>query len=137
MKQSMIQNNLSQLKDIKPIVTVDDMSLYYLILLISFIVLIVIFAAYKYFTKVRKTKKLTAKQIAFTKLKNLDYTDTKEIVYSFSVDGFLFVNEKNQVEFTKIEKELENFKYKKDVEDLPKEIIEEIKNFIKGIKNAK
>jgi len=137
MKQSMMQNNLSQLKDIKPIVEVHDMSLYYLIALIALIVLTGIYLAYKYFTKIRKTRKPTHKQIAFEKLKSLDYTHTKEIVYSFSVDGFLFVNEKNREQFESIEKELENFKYKKDVEELPKELIEEIKKFIKGIKNVK
>lgn len=137
MKQSMLQNSLSQLKDIKPIVEVHDMSLYYFITIIALIVSIVIFAAYKYITRVRKTKKPTQKQIVFKKLKSLDYTNTKEVVYSFSIDGFLFVNEKNKEQFEKIEKELENFKYKKDVEDLPKELIEDIKKFIKEIKNVK
>jgi len=137
MKQSMIQNNLSQLKDIKPIVEVHDMSLYYLIAIITLILAIGIFIAYKYFTRIKKSKKPTAKQIAFEKLKKLDYSHTKEVVYCFSVEGFLFVNEKNKEQFQSLEKELENFKYKKDVENLPQNLIQEIKNFIKGIKNAK
>jgi len=137
MKQSMIQNNLSQLKDIKPIVEVHDMSLYYLIAIITLILAIGIFIAYKYFTRIKKSKKPTAKQIAFEKLKKLDYSHTKEVVYCFSVEGFLFVNEKNKEQFQSLEKELENFKYKKDVENLPQKLIQEIKNFIKGIKNAK
>lgn len=137
MKQSVMQNNLSQLKDIKPIVEVHDISLYYFITLVALVVLAVMYIAYKYFTKIRKTKKPTPKQIALQRLKSLDYTDTKETIYTFSVDGFLFVNDKNREQFEKIEKELEVFKYKKDVEKLPQKLTEEISNFIKRIKNAK
>jgi len=137
MNQSIMQNNLSQLKDIKPIVDVHDMSLYYLMALIALVVLLGIYLAYRYFTKIRKTKQPTPEQIAFKKLKSLDYTDTKETLYTFSVDGYLFVNEKNKEQFQSIEKELEKFKYKKDVEDLPQELTQAIKNFIKGIKNVK
>lgn len=137
MNQTAMQNSLSQLKEIQPIVAVHDMSLYYLIALMTLILIAVSYSVYKYFTRIKKSKKPTAKQVAFDKLKHLDYTNTKEVVYTFSVDGFLFVNEKNKEQFERVEKELEEFKYKKDVEKLPQGIIESIENFIKGIKNAK
>ena len=132
--QNMMQNSLSQLKDIKPIIDVPDNSLLILSAIVSTLVILIIFLLFKYVTKIRKTKKPTPKQMAFKKLQHLDYKNTKDVVYSFSVDGYLFVNEKNKTQFDIIEKELERYKYKKDVESLSNDLIEKIKDFIKGIK---
>jgi len=132
--QNTMQNSLGQLKDIKSIVDVPDNSLYILIAIISVVVIVVLFLAFKYFTRIKKTKQLTIKEIALKKLKNLDYENTKEIVYSFSVDGALFINEKNKEQFELLEKELKNYKYKKIVEKLPNDLKDKIKNYIKGVK---
>jgi len=132
--QPNIQNSLSQLKDIKPIVVVPDNSLYILIAIVIGLVIVILFFAFKYFTRIKKTKQPTIKEIALKKLKNLDYKNTKEVVYSFSVDGALFINEKNKKEFELLEKELEIFKYKKDVEKLPNNLKKKIKDYIKGVK---
>ena len=128
------QNPLSQLKDIKPLVAVPDNSIYIFSGVVILILLIISFAIYKYLTRVKKSKQLSQKQLAFKRLKNLNFNNTKDVVYSFSVDGFLFVNDKNKAEFEQIEKQLEAYKYKKQIEKLPKELEEKIKKFIKGIK---
>jgi len=129
-----MQNSLSQLKDIKPIVEVPDNSLYILIAIVSIIIIVILFFTFRYFTRIKKTKQLTIKEITLKKLKNLDYEDTKEVVYNFSVDGILFINEKNKEQFEQLEKELEKYKYKKDVDKLPDELKAKIKDFIKGVK---
>jgi hypothetical protein len=49
----------------------------------------------------------------------------------------MFVDETNQEKFNQIEKELEQYKYKKDIQPLEQNIITQIKEFIKGIKNVK
>jgi len=51
-------NELDKLKDIKPIIEVLDFSFYYLIAIVSCVVLIVILGLYKYFTRVKKQKNL-------------------------------------------------------------------------------
>jgi len=127
-------DKLSQLKDIKPIVEVPDSSLYILLAIVGFILSLIAIGLYKYFTRIKKTKTSTPKQLALKRLKNLNYTKTKEVVYSFSVDGSLFLDEKNRDQFDAIEKELEQYKYKKDVEPLSNEIMTKIKEFIKGLR---
>ena len=136
------------LKDIKDIVVVPDYSLYILIGIVGLVLLIIVLLLYKYFTRIKKTKQLNAKAIALKKLKALKFTkdntkdntkentneNTKDIAYTFSTDGYLFVDEKNRKEFERIEQALEKFKYKKDVLLLPQELQQEIKKFIKGLK---
>jgi hypothetical protein len=125
---------LDKLKEIKPIVEVTDFSFYYFITIIFISFIIIAFVLYKYFTKVKKTKKLTQKQIALKRLKNLNFKDVKNIVYSFTVDGFLFINDKNRDKFKTLEEKLEQYKYKKDIQNLPNKLKNEIKQFIKGLK---
>ena len=127
-------NNLEKLKDIKSIVEVVDYSLYYFIIIIFIFILGIIFISYKYMTRVKKTKQLSKKQLALKGLKNLDFNDTKKVVYSLSVDGYMFINKKNKDKFENIEKKLEEFKYKKDIEKLPNKLEKEIKQFIKELK---
>ncbi len=124
------------LKDIKDIVVVPDYSLYILLGIVGLVLLIIAFLLYKYFTRIKKSKQLSTKAIVLKKLKALEFTkeNTKEIVYSFSTDGYLFVNEKNKEKFEELERVLEKFKYKKDVLFLPEELQQEIKKFIKGLK---
>ena len=103
---------------------------------LSFItfLLILIVVAYLYKNRITKTKQPSKKQLALKRLKGLDFTNTKDVVYSFSLDGYIFVNESNQEKFNQIEKELEQYKYKKDIQPLEQNIITQIKEFIKGIK---
>lgn len=122
------------LKDIKDIVEVTDYSLYYLLGLVGFICLAITVLLYKYFTRVKKTKVLSKKQIAFKNLKNIDYTDTKQSIYTFSREAALFVDENNKDEFGLIEKELEQYKYKKVVGVLADDVEAKLKKFIADIK---
>ena len=132
-----ISNPLSQLKDIKPIVEVHTNSLYILIAISAVVCLVLFIIAFKYFTRIQKTKQAPKKKLILDQLKSLDYSDTKSVVYSFSVDCFLFVDDKNKEEFKSIEKELDQFKYKKDVDKLPDELIKRVQEFIKKLKVGK
>jgi len=129
-----MQNSLAQLKDIKPIVEVHSNSLSILIALTLLVVGVVAFGVYKYLTRVRKTPQPTQKELAFERLKNLNFDKTKELVYGFSLDGSLFCDETNRAEFEQIEKELQEYKYKKEVAKLPDELQERIKSFIAKLK---
>ena len=129
-----MNNNLAQLKDIKPIVDVVDYSFYYLLSLIVFISIVIIFTLYKYFTRIKKTKQPRKRELALERLKTIDFTNTKEVVYTFSIDGYIFINEKNKQEFETIEKELETYKYKKDVKRLSNNLQDKVKKFIKALK---
>jgi len=128
------ENILSQLKDIKPIVEVHSNSLYILLAIVAVVVLVVAFIAYRYFTRIQKTKQPSQKELAYQRLQKLDFNNTKEVVYRFSLDGNLFCNETNSQKFKQIEKALEAYKYKKEVEALSPELKREIKAFVNALK---
>ena len=122
------------LRDIKDVVEVQEHSLAMLIALIVMVLLLFAVALYLFKNRRRRRKKLTAREIALEKLRSLDYSNPKEVVYSFEADGELFVNEKNRDNFEKIKKELEIYKYKRDVPPLDEGVKKEIEQFIKGLR---
>jgi len=122
------------LRDIKDVVEVQEHSLAMLIAIIVVVLFFLGVALYLFKNRRRRRKKPTAKEIALQKLQNLDYGNPKEVVYTFEADGELFVNEKNQEDFEKIKKELEIYKYKRDVPQLDEGVKAEIEQFIKGLR---
>jgi len=132
-----MMNQLDKLKDIKPIVPIQDHSflLFLVAILLLILILIAIVSYFLFFKKKkRRRKKLTQKEIALQNLKNLDFTNDKQIAYTFSKDAYLFLNEQNSQKYHEIEKKLSSYKYKKDIPSMPKELKDEIKQFIRNLK---
>ena len=125
---------MNELKDIKDIVEVQEHSFVMLMSVILLTVVLVALAIYLFKNRRKRRKKPTAKEIALTKLQNIDYSDPKEVVYLFDEQGEMFLNEKNQVEFESIKEELKIYKYKKDIPPLDRDTKERIKAFIKELK---
>ncbi len=127
-------NAIQGLKDIKDIVEVPDYSLYFLIAITGVILLSIAYPVYLYLTRIKKTELKTPREIALQNLKNIDFSDVKKVAYTFSVDGFLFIDDKNRDEFEMIEKDLQQYKYRKKVNDLDEKLKERIVKFIKALK---
>jgi hypothetical protein len=125
---------MEELKDIKDIVEVHEYSFLILMGLTVFIVLLLSLAVYFFKNRRRRRKKITSKQIALEKLKNIDFLDTKSVVYTFEEQGRRFLNEKNQEDFDSISKELTVYKYKKDIPKLDPIVEKRIKTFIGELK---
>lgn len=125
---------MEELKDIKGIIEVPDYSLWILLSMIVGLLLCLIFVIYYFKNRRKKRKKLTSKQIAMKNLKEIDFDDTKGAVYSFCENFQYFINEKNKESFEELQKELEIFKYKKEIEKLSNEQKNKIKSMIKEIK---
>lgn len=125
---------MNELKDIKDIVEVQEHSFVMLMSVILLAVVVVALATYLFKNRRKRRKKPTAKEIALERLQNIDYSNTKEVVYLFEEQGEMFLNEKNQVEFESIKEELKIYKYKKDIPPLDRDIEERIKAFIKELK---
>ena len=123
---------MEKLKDIKDIVEVSDYSLYILISIILASILIIFIIIY-FFKNQKKSKKLTPKEIALNELQNINFSDTKRASYSFSENGYLFVNEANREAFEEIEEELLKHKYKKEVLEIDEELKIKMQEFIKEI----
>jgi len=129
--------NLEKLRDIKGIVEVHDSSLENLIALVGLTILGLLaigFIFYLYKNRRKRRKRFTPKEIALEKLKNINYSDTKEVAYTFSTDGYLWVNELNENEFRDIEKRLMSYKYKKETDELTTELKDRVKKYIEELK---
>lgn len=123
------------LKDIKGLVEVPDYSLWILLSIVIFVIFLIILIIYLYKNKRRRRKKkLTFEQIARKNLKEINFSNTKNAVYTFSENFQYFINEENKEAFKKLQKELEAYKYKKDIDELPSKLEENIKELIKEIK---
>ena len=125
---------MEELKDIKGIIDVPDYSLWILLSIIACVVFCLIILIYFFKNRRKKRKKPTLKQIAMKNLKEIDFDDTKSAVYTFCENFQYFIDEKNKESFEKLQKELEIFKYKKDIEKLSDEQRNRIKSMIKEIK---
>ena len=125
---------MEELKDIKGIIEVPDYSLWILLSIIACVVFCLIILIYFFKNKRKKRKKPTLKQIAMKNLKEINFDDTKGAVYSFCENFQYFIDEKNKESFEQLQKELEIYKYKKEIEKLSDEEKNRIKNMIKEIK---
>ena len=125
---------MEELKDIKGIIEVPDYSLWILLSIIVCVIFSLVLAIYFFKNRRKKRKKPTLKQIAMKNLKEIDFDDTKSAVYSFCENFQHFIYEKNKEAFENLQKELEIFKYKKEIEKLSDEQKNRIKNMIKEIK---
>jgi len=114
------------LKDIKPNVQIIDYSFYIFLVIAIVLIIFLIYIIYKKFFNKKENKFLT-------KLKNLDFNNSKKTAYEFTHFAKQFINEKNKKLYEEIVKELNNYKYKRVVDNLDPELIKKIKEFIKGI----
>lgn len=116
---------MNNLKDIKPIVTVPDDSLMYLLIATTGLLLVGFFI-----WKVIKIKQNNDKKIAIENLRNLDFTNSKIVAYDFKKYAEMLCNDENKAQFEQINSDLEQYKYKKHVGDLEETLIQKIKDFI-------
>jgi hypothetical protein len=125
---------MENLKDIKDIVDVPEYSLFILIAIVTMALLLISVAFYFYKNRRKRRKKPTQKEMALQKLRDIDYNNTKEVVYTFEAEIKPFITPENQERLNAIKKELEVYKYKKDIPQLDNQIKVEIESFIKGLK---
>ncbi len=124
------------LKDIKGIVDISDNSLFIFGAVIAVLLLVAVFL-FLWFWRKRRVKRrflLTDKQKAKKHIQEIDYEDPKSVVYTFGEDVKLFVDDKNIHEYKEILKDLQKYKYQKNVPQLDEDEKERIKSFIKEIK---
>jgi len=125
---------MEELRDIKDIVEVHEYSFEMLMVLIFLTVILLLLLLYFIKNRRRRRKRLSPKAVALQKLKAINYSEAKEVVYCFCEDGFLWRDEKNSEEFNAIEKALLPYKYKKEIPPLDETLIKRVKTFIEGLK---
>ena len=125
---------MEELKDIKDIVEVHEHSFIIFLGIIIIALCLLGIALYLFKNRRKRRKQPTEKESALIKLKNLDYSNTKEVVYTFEEQSLVLLNEKNREVFHQIKKGLEIYKYKKEIPPLDEKIKKQIETFIKGLK---
>jgi len=129
-------DELKNLKDIKPPVEISDYSLWVFIAVILLALVIFATVAYILKRKLRKKRRFFKSDLELAKerIEAIDYSNPKSVAYTFIEDVSKFVEPNRSQEYNSILRELEDYKYKKEVPQMSKELQAKIKNFIKGIK---
>lgn len=120
---------LKELKDIRSIEIIPIDFLSYFLAISGFII---VFVLILYFLK-RKKKKLTKEQLAIAYLKKLDFDNLsdKTIAYEFTLKGYICLQKHYEDEFLKIVRQLERYKYKKEVDKIDDDLISQMKDYIR------
>jgi len=125
---------MEELRDIKGFVEVPDESFFYLVLSAISLGLLLAFLVW-FFLWLRKpkrrSKRLSAKELAKLELKKIDFSDTKEAVYSFSENAQIISPEYPAL--VSLLKRLEAYKFKKEVPTLSEEDKKMMKSIIKEL----
>jgi len=118
------QNFDIPLHDIKPIVDIQEYSLYYL-LGASFLALLVLAgSSYLIFKYIKARNAFNIRKEHFKILNTLDLRDTKHAAYSITSLGLTFRNDsqRHSEMYDNIAQRLESYKYKKEVDEFDSEV---------------
>jgi hypothetical protein len=113
------------LHDIKPIVEVQEYSLYYFLGATLFALILVLGVAYLIYMLLQKRNKFNIRKEHFKLLNSLDLSDAKRSAYNITLYGATFKNDspRHQEMYENLINRLEVYKYKKDVDAYDGEII--------------
>ena len=125
MKAKQIQSYDIPLHDIKPIIEVQEYSLYYL-LGTAFLVLVALgLISYLLYMYIKKRNAFNIRKEHFKLLNNLDLKNTKQSAYAITNYGLTFKDDSDRHTemFSNITERLESYKYKKEVEQFDSEML--------------
>ncbi|MCK4974948.1 MAG: hypothetical protein KAR81_06815 [Sulfurimonas sp.] len=129
MKAQQTQSYDIPLHDIKPIVDVQEYSLYYF-LGISFLgVILFLGIAYLIYMWFKRRNAFNIRKEHLKLLNSLDLSDTKQSAYAITMFGATFKDDspRHQEMYENITNRLELYKYKKEVKEFDSEVIGYIK----------
>ncbi|HIP19539.1 MAG TPA: hypothetical protein EYG70_00275 [Sulfurimonas sp.] len=120
------------LHDIKPLIEIQEYSLYYFVALVAFVsvvVLALLYLAYQYM-KNRNSFNIRVEHLKLLQKSNLD--DAKKAAYELTLYGATFCDDNEQTHraYEVLVQELESYKYKKDVESFSEETKRSINNYL-------
>ena len=120
-----MQNHDIPLHDIKTIVDVPEYSMYYLLGVIAFGVLLLLGVAYLAYLWFKRRNAFNIRKENLKLINMLDLSDTKRTAYSITALGDIFKEDspRHSEMFQNITQRLEEYKYKKDVAEFDKETL--------------
>lgn len=125
MKQQEAQNYTIPLHDIKPIVDVQEYSLYYLIGISTFVLILTCIIIYLIYKWLQKRKAFSIRKEHLRLINSLDLNDTKSSAYAITTYGYTFKDDsdRHQEMYENITSRLEVYKYKKEVDNFDSEVL--------------
>ena len=111
--------------DIKPLVEIQDYSLYYLIALVVVVTLILSGAAYLAYKWFHKRGEANVRKEHLEKMNQVDIDDAKATAYAMSIYGATFKDDspRHKEIYSNLRKKLSMHKYKKSVEKFDKDTV--------------
>ncbi len=125
MQDSKIQYPAIELNDIKPLLEIDDYSLYYFLGLLGLCIILIsgiLFLLYKWYIN-RNIFNIRVEH--YKCLKEIDFSNSKDSAYAVTFYGATFKDDsqRHKEMFDNISHRLESYKYKKNVPELDKETL--------------
>ena len=120
-----MQNFDVPLHDIKPIIEVQEYSLYYLIGLGSLGVALSLGVLYLIYKLITRKKVFNVRKEHFRLMNELDLRDTKKSAYLITAYGLTFCEDspRHAEMYKNLTSRLDDYKYKKDVEEFDDEVL--------------
>lgn len=113
------QNISAQLRDIKPLLEIPDSSYYIYWGLISFVALLLLGVLFFVLKKLWDNRKINLAKGYLEAIKKIDWVDTKKSAYEATHYARLLATDERRKElFSQLEPMLEQYKYKKEVNDI-------------------
>ena len=113
------QNISAQLRDIKPLLEIPDSSYYIYWGLISFVSLLLLGVLFFVLKKLWDNRKINLAKGYLEAIKKIDWADTKKSAYEATHYARLLATDERRKElFSQLEPMLEQYKYKKEVNDI-------------------
>ncbi len=112
------------IRDIKPIVEINDYSLYILIitLIIGFYIAYILFK--KFYNIAKDGCKIDCERYYFYQFSNIDWSNPKEAAYSATRYGKVLAKDRRRRElFEQLRERLDKYKYKQDIKEVDEETL--------------
>ena len=125
------QNLTAQLKDIKPLVEIPDSSFYIYWGLIGFGVLLGLGILFFVAKKLWENRKKNLAKEYLAALKSIDWSNSKKAAYEATHYARLLATDERRKElFSQLEPMLEKYKYKKEVDEVDQDTLNQYKLFV-------
>ncbi len=125
------QNLTAQLRDIKPLIEIPDSSFYIYWGLIGFGVLLGLGILFFVAKKLWENRKKNLAKAYLAALKSIDWSNSKKAAYEATHYARLLATDERRKElFAQLEPMLEKYKYKKEVDEVDQDTLNQYKLFV-------
>ncbi|WP_345992375.1 hypothetical protein [Sulfurimonas sp. HSL-1716] len=112
-----------KIRDIKPLLEIQDHSIYLFAALIVIALIILFGSAYLIFRWYKNKNRINIRKSAYKKLLQVELFEAKKAAYEITKYGYLFKDDsqRNRDMYHNLVERLEKYKYRKDVQDFDEE----------------